>query len=142
VSLYRAGSRAASSITDDGEVPGGGALMVAVRLEDVVSPLRNGRPLAEGDRSALVIGGTEKICTGDASVFLQVVAVAPARVRRARPLKTGSLDGTLIRVPDTPANRAAFGSTGTSDGPAPFPQLRALPLNDVSTLLGSNTRLW
>ena len=57
---------------------------------------------------------------------------------RARPLKAGSLDGTLIRVPDTPANRAAFGSVGTGDDSSPFPQVRALPLNDVSTraLLG------
>ncbi|HEX7161360.1 MAG TPA: hypothetical protein VF223_09010 [Trebonia sp.] len=37
------------------------------------------------------------------------------------PLKAGSLDGTLIRVPDTPANRAMFGSVGTSDGSSPFP---------------------
>jgi hypothetical protein len=253
--------------------------MVAVRLADVASPLRNGRPLGEGDRSALAVGGTEKIRSGDQVVFLKVVAVAPARVRRdgrvqaqgspaghatlgpveewleeqvgpgvidgiaeravlaeqyvkgererllarafmirvivlmtlmpdadvreavialagdlamvpwarawvpasaracgdwrnalgpepleelrdivlraswqehqdrdwravvtgrKRPLKAGSLDGTVIRVPDTPANRAAFGSAGTGDDSAPFPQLRALPLNDVSTraLLG------
>ena len=279
MSSYPAGPRSVSSISGDGEVPGGGSLMVAVRLGDLVSPLRNGRPLGEGDRSALVIGGTGKIQTGDAVVFLQVVAVAPAQVRRDgrvqaqgspcghatlgpleewleeqagpgvieqiaeravladkyvkgererlltrafmirvlvlmtlmpdadireviialagdlalvpwarawvpaseracgdwrnalgpqpleelrdivlraawaehqdrdwraviigrnRPLKTGSLDGTLIRVPDTPANRAAFGSVGTGDDSSPFPQVRALPLNDVSTraLLG------
>jgi hypothetical protein len=49
-----------------------------------------------------------------------------------------SLDGTLIPVPDTPANRAAFGSVGTSDNSGPFPQVRALPLNNVPTraLLG------
>jgi hypothetical protein len=49
-----------------------------------------------------------------------------------------SLDRTLIRVPDTPANRAAFGSAGTAGETSPFPQVRALPLNDVSTraLLG------
>jgi hypothetical protein len=245
---------------------------VAFRLEDVVSPLRNGRPLGDGDRPALVIGGTPRIRTGDVTVFCKVVAVAPARVRRdgqvqaqgspaehatlgpaeewlgrqagpgvidgiadraalreryvkgerkrlltrafmirvivlmtlmpdadvreavialagdlalvpwarawvpasaracgdwrnalgpepleelrdivlraswrehedrdwraviigrMRPLKTGALDGTLIRVPDTPANRAAFGSVGTGDDSSPFPQLRALPLNDV-----------
>ena len=59
-------------------------------------------------------------------------------IGRIRPLKAGALDGTLIRVPDTPANRAAFGSVGTGDDSSPFPQLRALPLNDVSTraLLG------
>jgi hypothetical protein len=272
--LYLVPSCAASSIADDGEVAGGGALMVAVRLSDVVSPA--GRPLGEGDRSALVIVGTEKIRAGDQVVFLKPVAVAPARVRRdgrvqaqgspcdharlgpledwlegqagpgvidgiadravLRPefvkgvrkrlltrafviraivlmtlvpdadareaivalagdlamvpwarawrpaspralgdwraalgpqpleelqdivlrashaeheernwravviggLKVSSADGTLIRVPDTPANRAVFGSTGTGDDSAPFPQVRALPLNDASTraLLG------
>jgi hypothetical protein len=279
VSSYPAGPRSVSSIAGDGEVPGGGSLMVAVRLGDLVSPLRNGRPLEEGDRSALVIGGTGKIRAGEAVVFLKVVAVAAAQVRRdgrvqaqgspcghatlgpleewleekagpgvigqvaeravlreefvkgererllarafmirvlvlmtllpdagirdviialagdlarvpwarpwaaaseracgdwrnalgpepleelrdivlraswaehedrdwrlviigrGRPLKAGSIDGTLIRVPDTPANRATFGSVGTGDDSAPFPQVRALPLNDVSTraLLG------
>ena len=279
MSVYPVPPCAASLTADGGEVPGGGVLMVAVRLADVVPPLRNGRPLAAGDRSALVIGGTEKIRTGDAVVFLKAVAVAPARVRRDgrvhaqgspvhhatlgpledwleeqagpgvidgiaeravlreeyvkgererllarafmirvivlmtlvpdadareavtalagdlalvpwarawvpasaraagdwrnalgpgpleelrdivlraswqehedrdwraviigrnRPLKVSSLDGTLIRVPDTPANRAAFGSVGTGDDSSPFPQLRALPLTDASTrsLLG------
>jgi hypothetical protein len=49
-----------------------------------------------------------------------------------RPLTAGSLDGTLIRVPDTPANRAFFGSVGTADGTSPFPQARALPLTCCS----------
>jgi hypothetical protein len=59
-------------------------------------------------------------------------------IGRSGLLKAGSLDGTLIRVPDTPANRKAYGSTGTGDDSSPFPQVRALPLNDVSTrgLLG------
>jgi hypothetical protein len=253
--------------------------MVAVRLDDLVSPLRNGRLPGEGARSALVIGGTERIRTGDQVVFCKVAVVAPAVVRqdgkvqaegspvhharlgpledwleekagpgvidgiaeravlrpefvkgererllaaafmirvivlvtllpgadardavimlagdlagvpwsrawvpaspracrdwrnalgpepleelqavvlraswqehedrdwraviigRTRPLKTGSADGTVIRVPDTPANRALYGSVGTSDGSSPYPQLRALPLTDASTraLLG------
>ena len=278
MNVYRVPSRAASEGAGDREVPGGG-LTVAFRLADVVPPLRNGRPLGAGDRSALVVGGTERIRTGEVTVFCKVVAVAPARVRRdgrvqaqgspaehatlgpaeewlsrqagpgvidaiaeraalrekyvkgerkrlltrafvmraivlmtlmpgagareavialagdlalvpwarawvpasaralgdwrnalgpepleelqdvvlrashaehedrdwraviigrRRPLKAGSLDGTLIRVPDTPANRAAFGSVGTGDDSSPFPQVRALPLNDVSTraLLG------
>jgi len=253
--------------------------MVAVRLCDLVSPARNGRPLGGGDRSALAVAGTEQIRTGEQVVFLKVVAVAPAQVRRdgrvqaqgspcdhatlgpledwleeqagpgvidgianraalrgefvkgvrkrlltrafviraivlmtlmpdadvreavialagdlamvpwarawqpasprafgdwrqalgpepleelrdtvlrsswqeheerdwraavigkVKRLKVSSADGTLIRVPDTPANRAAFGSAGTGDDSAPFPQLRALPLTDASTraLLG------
>jgi hypothetical protein len=33
-------------------------------------------------------------------------------------------DGMLVSLADTPANRAFFGSTGTADDSAPFPQLR------------------
>jgi hypothetical protein len=49
-----------------------------------------------------------------------------------RPLKAGSLDGTLLRVPDTPANRAFFGTVGTGDDSGPYPCLRALPLTCCS----------
>ena len=37
-------------------------------------------------------------------------------------------DGMLVNLADTPANRAMFGSTGTADGSAPFPQLRVVAL--------------
>jgi hypothetical protein len=262
VSLYPA-------VPGSGDGFAGNGLMIAVRLEDLVSPLRGGRVPDSG--SALVVGGTERIRSGEVAVFCKVAAVAPAVVRRdgrvqaagspaghatlgpleewlesqagpgviedvagravldprfvkgererlltrafmiraivlmtlmpeagireavtalagdlamvpwARPwqaaseralgdwrsalgpgpleelqaivleasrreheardwreaaagrLTVSSLDGTLIRLPDTPANRAAFGSTGTGDGTSPFPQLRALTLNDVST---------
>ena len=53
-------------------------------------------------------------------------------VGRNRPLKAGSLDGSLLRVPDTPGNRAFFGSVGTGDDSSPFPQVRALPLTCCS----------
>jgi hypothetical protein len=257
-------------------VPVCAGMMIAVPLELASSPLKSGRDLGDADRSALVVGGTERIRTGGAVVFCKVVAVAKAQVKRdgqvrakgspvhhatlgpledrpgtgviggiagraplgarfvkgqrerllarafmirvivlmtlmpaarpgdviaalagdlalvpwarpwrpasgraagdwrnalgpvpleelrdlvlgsawrehrdqgcpgaaaigrGRPLKLSSLDGTLIRVPDTPANRAAFGSVGTGDDSSPFPQVRALPLNDASTraLLG------
>jgi hypothetical protein len=244
--------------------------MIAVPLELAASPLKSGRDLGGADRSALVIGGTERIRTGGAVVFCKVVAVAEAQVKRdgqvrakgspvhhatlgplegkagpgavgaaagraplgarfvkgererllardfmirvivlmtlmpgsrpgdviaalagdlalvpwARPwrpasdraagdwrnalgpvpleelrdlvlgsawrehqgrgcpgavtigkkapLKAGSLDGTLLRVPDTPANRAFFGTVGTSDDSGPYPCLRALPLTCCS----------
>jgi hypothetical protein len=245
-------------------------MIVAVPLELVASPLRSGRGLGEADRSALVVGGTERVRTGGTVVFCKVVAVAEAQVKRdgqvrakgspvhhatlgpleekagtgvisgiagqapldcrfvkgkrerllarafmvrvivlmtlmpdarvqdviaalagdlalvpwarpwrpasaraagdwrnalgpvpledlrdlvlgsawrehqetgcpgavtigkTRPLKAGSLDGTLLRVPDTPANRAFFGSVGTGDDTSPFPQARALPMTCCS----------
>jgi hypothetical protein len=55
------------------------------------------------------------------------------RAVRVGDLHLRSADGTLTRVPDTPANRAAFGSSGTADDSAPYPQVRGLALNDVST---------
>lgn len=48
-------------------------------------------------------------------------------------LRPGSIDGSLTRMPDTPANRAGYGSAGTADDPAPYPQLRDLPVTGAST---------
>jgi len=48
-------------------------------------------------------------------------------------LDLGSIDGSVIRVPDTPANREAFGSTGTADDSGPYPQVRDLLAGDAST---------
>jgi hypothetical protein len=247
---------------------------VAVRLADLVSPLKNGALPGGGDRSALAVAGTEAIRTGEPVVFLKVVAVAPAVVARkgqiraagspcshatlgpmedwldsqagpgvidgiagravldgrfvkgererlltaafmirvlvlqsqmpgsrpgeviaalagdlalvpwskpwrpaserscldwrkalgpvpleelqaavlaaargehaarpgqclvtgrSRPLSVHSADGSLLRVPDTPGNRAAFGSVGTADGSSAWPAVRLFPLNDVLT---------
>jgi hypothetical protein len=53
-------------------------------------------------------------------------------IGKKRPLRAGSLDGTLLRVPDTPSNRAAFGTVGTGDDSGPYPCLRALPLTCCS----------
>ncbi|MGH3282096.1 MAG: hypothetical protein ACRDNW_23580, partial [Trebonia sp.] len=50
--------------------------------ELLAAPLGNGRGLGDADVSALVIGGTGKIRTGGRTVFLKVVAVAEAVVRR------------------------------------------------------------
>ena len=37
-----------------------------------------------------------------------------------------AVDGTQVRCPDTQANREAFGSSGTADDSAPYPQVRAV----------------
>jgi hypothetical protein len=57
-------------------------MIVAVPAELLASPLKSGRDLGESDWSALVIGGTEKIRTGGATVFLKAVAVTEAVVTR------------------------------------------------------------
>jgi hypothetical protein len=44
-----------------------------------------------------------------------------------------SIDGSLTRLPDTPANRQAFGSAGTADDSSPYPQQRDLWLTHAST---------
>jgi hypothetical protein len=41
-------------------------------------------------------------------------------------MPVGAADGMLVSLADTPANRAFFGSTGTADDSAPFPQLRVV----------------
>ena len=48
-------------------------------------------------------------------------------------LHLGSIDGSVTRMPDTPGNRAEFGSAGTADDSAPYPQLRGLPVTYAST---------
>jgi hypothetical protein len=108
-------------------VPGAGdvfaedELMVAVRLEEQAGP----GPLEE--LQAIVLEASR--CEHEARDWREAAAGR---------LTVCSLDGTLIRVPGTLANRATFGSVGTSDDSSPFPQLRALPLSNVSTraLLG------
>ena len=48
-------------------------------------------------------------------------------------LEAGSIDGSLIRVPDSPANRAASGPAGTAGDSSPDRQLRELRISAAST---------
>ena len=87
-------------------VPVSAGMMIAVPLEFAASPLKSGRDLGDGDRSALVIGGTEKIRTGGAVVFCKVVAVAEAQVRR---------DGQ-VRAKGSPVHHATLGPLEVKSG--------------------------
>jgi hypothetical protein len=272
VSSYPAAGRSVCVFADEGDLRAG--VTVAVRLADLVSPLKSGAPLGDGDRSALAVAGTETIRSGELVVFVKVVAAAPAVVTgkghvraagspcahatlgpledwleeqagpgvidgiaeravlderfvkgererlltaafmirvlvlmtlmpeaqlsdvitalagdlalvpwskpwrpaseracsdwrkalgpapleelqaavlaaagkehharprqalaigRSAPLAAHSMDGSLLRVPDTPGNRAAFGSVGTADGSAAWPAVRLFPLNSCLT---------
>ena len=55
------------------------------------------------------------------------------RAVRVGELRLGSIDGSVTRVPDTPACRRAFGSAGTADDSGPYPQVRDLLAGDAST---------
>lgn len=56
-------------------------------------------------------------------------AAVAAEGTRWRGLAVYGVDGTTLRVPDTPANAATFGRPGTSrGGPAGYPQLRLVVL--------------
>jgi len=44
-----------------------------------------------------------------------------------------AIDGSLLRMADTPSNREAYGCTGTADDSAPYPQLRELRLSHAGT---------
>src|SRR5260370_6530781 len=82
-------------------------MVVAVPLELLASPLKSGRDLGGRDRSALVIGGTEKIRTGGAVVFCKVVAVAEAQVKR---------DGR-VRAKGGPVDHGTLGPLEEKAGP-------------------------
>src|SRR5437660_11452307 len=69
VNVYPVVPSAVSSITEEGEVPGGGSLLVAVRVADLVSPA--GGPLGEGDRSSLDVGGRRRVRKGGRAVFVR-----------------------------------------------------------------------
>lgn len=54
-----------------------------------------------------------------------------ARVEVGGGLRLGAIDGTVTRMPDTKANRAAFGSAGQAD--TGYPQVRHLHVSDALT---------
>ena len=76
-----------TSGADPAVVPLGAAVIIAIRAADLVPPC--GRPPAEEDRTALVLAGTPQIRTGEQLLFVKVVAVAPAVVRRDGRIQAG-----------------------------------------------------
>jgi hypothetical protein len=56
---------------------------------------------------------------------------AGARVEVGGGLRLGAIDGTVTRMPDTRANRAAFGTAGAAE--TGYPQIRHLHVSDAFT---------
>jgi hypothetical protein len=61
--------------------------------------------------------------------------VAPAGLDGAfwRGMRVAAVDGFLLDVPDTPANRAAFGGPSSRGRPSGFPQARVVTLTETGT---------
>jgi DDE family transposase len=56
---------------------------------------------------------------------------APAMIEVGGGLRVGAIDGTVTRMPDTPANRARFGTAGQAE--TGYPQIRHLHTSDAFT---------
>ena len=75
-------------------------------------------------------------------LYEQVVQPIASRATRGawyRQWRLISLDGSCLDVPDTPANRAGFGSPGSPRGASAYPQLRFVSLleNGTHVLFGA-----
>ena len=102
-------------------VPVSAGTTAAVPAELLASPLKSGRNLWDADRSALVIGGTEKIRTCGAVVFCKVVAVAGAQVRRDGRARSGPKGSPVSHATLGPLeDKAGPGAIGTIAGRAPL----------------------
>lgn len=66
-----------------------------------------------------------------AAVVTEHLDPALARVEVGGGLRLGAIDGTVTRMPDTAANRAAFGTAGAAE--TGYPQLRHLHVSDAFT---------
>lgn len=100
MSSYPVAGRPAGVSADEGDLPA--RVTVAVPLRCLVSPLKNGAPVEDGDRSALVVAGAERIRAGEPVVFLKAVAVTSAVVTRKG----------QVRAVGSPCGHATLGPLG------------------------------
>ncbi len=101
------------------ELPGG-AGMVAVRVQDLISPA--GQGLGKDGRPALVAAGAGRICSGDLVVFLQA-GRAPSARWRSSPVRKSSPASCAAAIPvsscpaPNPRSRCFTGPTAASSAP-------------------------
>ena len=92
----------------------GAGPVIAVRLADLVCPA--GPAAAEAGRTALVVAGTPVIRTGDEVVFVKVVAVAPAVVRRDGRVQAGGHPADHARLGAAEQQPGGLAGPGVIDG--------------------------
>src|SRR3990172_7765455 len=99
---------------------------------DLLLPARAPAARRASATSSAVVQARDRLGVAPlATLFEQTAARwagASAEAHRWRGLAIYGVDGSALRVPDTPENEAAFGRPGSSRGPAAYPQLRLVAL--------------
>jgi len=98
---------------------------------DLVLPARGGATRGVVTSSAVVQSRDRLGAAPLATLFAQTAAHwagASADAHRWRGLSVYGVDGSALRVPDTPENEGALGRPGSSRGDAAYPQLRLVVL--------------
>jgi hypothetical protein len=115
---------------------------------DLVLPGRAATARRASATSSAVVQARDRLGVAPlATLFEQTAsrwAGASADAHRWRGLAIYGVDGSALRVPDTPENEAAFGRPGSSRGPAGYPQLRLVALMVLRShlLAGLNLGPW
>jgi hypothetical protein len=100
---------------------------------DLVLPARRGGATGRGVvTSSAVVQARDRVGDAPLSALFEQTAArwagASADAHRWRGLSVYGVDGSALRVPDTPENEGAFGRPGSSRGSAAYPQLRLVVL--------------
>jgi len=115
---------------------------------DLVLPGRTPTNRRASATSSAVVQARDRLGVAPlATLFEQTAsrwAGASADAHRWRGLAVCGVDGSALRIPDTPENEAAFGRPGSGRGPAGYPQLRLVVLMVLRShlLAGLNLGPW
>lgn len=102
------------------------ALIAAVRCK---RPALSLKPVTDGALSH----ARERMGAGPLRSFFESLSEDVSPEPSFHGLRTWSLDGVEMTMPDTPANDRAFGRPGASRGRSAWPQLKAVTLTDTTT---------
>jgi len=99
---------------------------------DLVLPARGGSTRRGVVTSSAVVQSRDRLGAAPLATLFEQTATrwagASADAYRWRGLSVYGVDGSALRIPDTPENEGAFGRPGSSRGTAAYPQLRLVVL--------------
>lgn len=107
-------------------------IQAVVHHLDLVLPPSKSSPAAGRITGSAVVQARDRLGAAPLAELFERTAAhwcrAGADSHRWRGLAVYGIDGTTLRIPDTPENEAAFGRPGSGRGAAGYPQLRAVGL--------------